>query len=80
MRIKVTKLLNTRVGGAHTTYQTGAVREPGDEIEVTGTVQGEELDGNNTWYKVGDDANKCTSVTGNVYCHSNNNITFNSFF
>ena len=57
MRIKVTKLLNTRVGGAHTTYQTGAVREPGDIIEVTGTVQGEELDGNNTWYKVSDDAN-----------------------
>jgi subtilisin family serine protease len=57
MRIKVTTPLNTRIGGAHRTYQTGTVREPGEEIEVTGTVQGEEINGNNTWYRAGDEAN-----------------------
>jgi subtilisin family serine protease len=57
MRIKVTTPLNTRIGGPHTTFKTGTVREPGEEIEVTGTVQGEDLDGNNIWYKAGDEAN-----------------------
>jgi subtilisin family serine protease len=54
MRIKITTTLNTRIGGPHTTYRKGVVRQPGDVLSVQGTVTGENIGGNATWYRAGD--------------------------
>lgn len=50
MIIKVIKPLNTRIGGAGTTYKKGVVRRPDEEIEVVKKVLGESINDNNTWY------------------------------
>jgi subtilisin family serine protease len=58
MKILVTTNLNTRVGGPETTFQKGPMRLNGEIIDVSETVEGEDINGNNSWY---DDGN------GNYY-------------
>jgi hypothetical protein len=55
MKIKVIKLLNTRIGGPRTAFPKGVTRNVGEEIEVMHKVKGESLDGNDDWYYDGDD-------------------------
>lgn len=53
-RLRVTRLLNTRIGGAYRTFKKGPVRLPLEEIYVEDEpVFGEVISGNGTWYKLG---------------------------
>ena len=53
MKIKVFQPLNTRQDGANRTYQKGVVRLPGEVIEVSGIVTGENIGGNDRWFDAG---------------------------
>jgi subtilisin family serine protease len=51
MKIKVILLITTRIGGPGRTFQKGAVRVPGEEIQVQKIVTGENINGHNDqWF------------------------------
>ena len=53
MQLKVIRELNTRIGGPSRTFEKGPVRIAGEQLEVAGIIEGEEIDGNNIWYRTG---------------------------
>jgi len=54
MKLTVNKNLNVRVGSASTDAPCFTFAKPGDIIEVTETLEGTLIDGNDRWYKATD--------------------------